>query len=168
MAMLQLRDVRYTYQTQYQKVEALKGISHSFESGKVHAIVGRSGEASMMVNTQNVVLFNASKRYTKPPNTKRANSGDIKEAKNAKTRPTKSAATGRGKKNSGSFKNSLLSTSFRIGQNNPPKAVKNVLPLNRDFKLRLMMMLAIATSKRPATQSLSIKVGCAQSVRNTP
>jgi len=43
MAMLQLRDVRYTYQTQYQKVEALKGISHSFESGKVHAIVGRSG-----------------------------------------------------------------------------------------------------------------------------
>ena len=43
MAILELRDVRYTYQTQYQKVEALKGISHSFESGKVHAIVGRSG-----------------------------------------------------------------------------------------------------------------------------
>ena len=43
MAILELRDVRYTYETQYQKVEALKGISHSFESGKVHAIVGRSG-----------------------------------------------------------------------------------------------------------------------------
>lgn len=43
MKMLELRDVCYTYQTQYQKVEALKGISHSFESGKVHAIVGRSG-----------------------------------------------------------------------------------------------------------------------------
>ena len=43
MATLVLRDVRYTYKTQYQKVEALKGISHSFESGKVHAIVGRSG-----------------------------------------------------------------------------------------------------------------------------
>ena len=43
MATLELRDVRYTYQTQYQKVEALKGISHSFEGGKVHAIVGRSG-----------------------------------------------------------------------------------------------------------------------------
>ncbi len=43
MAILELRDVRYTYQTQYQKVEALKGISHSFQSGKVHAIVGRSG-----------------------------------------------------------------------------------------------------------------------------
>ena len=43
MAILQLRNVRYTYQTQYQKVEALKGISHSFDAGKVHAIVGRSG-----------------------------------------------------------------------------------------------------------------------------
>ena len=28
MDILQLRDVRYTYQTQYQKVEALKGITH--------------------------------------------------------------------------------------------------------------------------------------------
>ncbi len=43
MAILELRDVRYTYQTQYQKVEALKGITHAFDSGKVHAIVGRSG-----------------------------------------------------------------------------------------------------------------------------
>ena len=43
MAILELRDVRYTYQTQYQKVEALKGINHAFDSGKVHAIVGRSG-----------------------------------------------------------------------------------------------------------------------------
>ncbi|MBE7017148.1 MAG: ABC transporter ATP-binding protein [Ruminococcaceae bacterium] len=43
MAILELRDVRYTYQTQYQKVEALKGVSHSFEAGKVYAIVGRSG-----------------------------------------------------------------------------------------------------------------------------
>ncbi|MBO5976137.1 MAG: ATP-binding cassette domain-containing protein, partial [Oscillospiraceae bacterium] len=43
MKVLELRDVRYTYQTQYQKVEALKGINHSFESGRVHAIVGRSG-----------------------------------------------------------------------------------------------------------------------------
>ena len=41
--MITLRNVRYTYQTQYQKVEALKGITHSFEAGKVHAIVGRSG-----------------------------------------------------------------------------------------------------------------------------
>ena len=41
MDILQLRDVRYTYQTQYQKVEALKGITHGFDTGRVHAIVGR-------------------------------------------------------------------------------------------------------------------------------
>lgn len=43
MGVLELRDVRYTYQSQYQKVEALKGVSHSFEPGLVHAVVGRSG-----------------------------------------------------------------------------------------------------------------------------
>ena len=43
MDILQLRDVRYTYQTQYQKVEALKGITHGFDTGRVHAIVGKSG-----------------------------------------------------------------------------------------------------------------------------
>ena len=43
MKIVELQDVRYTYQTQYQKVEALKGITHSFEPGLVHAIVGKSG-----------------------------------------------------------------------------------------------------------------------------
>lgn len=43
MAILELQNVRYTYQTQYQKVEALKGISYVFEPGKVYAIVGKSG-----------------------------------------------------------------------------------------------------------------------------
>ena len=43
MAILELRDVRYTYQSKYQKVEALKGVSESFSAGKVYAIVGRSG-----------------------------------------------------------------------------------------------------------------------------
>lgn len=43
MGVLQLKEVSYTYQTQYQKVEALKGISTSFDSGKVYAIVGKSG-----------------------------------------------------------------------------------------------------------------------------
>jgi len=43
MSVLQLQNVRYTYQTQYQKVDALKGISYTFEEGKVHAIVGKSG-----------------------------------------------------------------------------------------------------------------------------
>ncbi len=43
MQILELVDVHYTYQTQYQKVDALKGISHRFEPGLVHAIVGKSG-----------------------------------------------------------------------------------------------------------------------------
>lgn len=41
--MIELRNVCYTYQTQYQKVEALKGISHTFDPSLVHAIVGKSG-----------------------------------------------------------------------------------------------------------------------------
>lgn len=43
MSVLELQDVRYTYQSQYQKVEALKGISYQFEAGLVHAIMGKSG-----------------------------------------------------------------------------------------------------------------------------
>ena len=43
MPVMQLENVRYTYQTQYQKVDALKGISYHFEAGQVYAIVGKSG-----------------------------------------------------------------------------------------------------------------------------
>ena len=43
MGVFELRDVKYVYQTQYQKVAALKGISHSFDAGLVHAVVGKSG-----------------------------------------------------------------------------------------------------------------------------
>lgn len=43
MEVLQLKTVGYTYQTQYQKVEALKGITASFDAGRVYAIVGKSG-----------------------------------------------------------------------------------------------------------------------------
>ena len=43
MDALELRDVTYTYQSQYQKVEALRGISAGFQEGKVHAIIGKSG-----------------------------------------------------------------------------------------------------------------------------
>lgn len=43
MHVLELKDICYTYQTQYQKVEALKGISVSFDAGKIYAIVGKSG-----------------------------------------------------------------------------------------------------------------------------
>ena len=43
MDVLELKDVRYVYQTKYQKKEALKGISGIFETGKLYAVVGRSG-----------------------------------------------------------------------------------------------------------------------------
>ena len=43
MSVLELKDVCYTYQTQYQQVQALKGITHSFDGGQLHAIVGKSG-----------------------------------------------------------------------------------------------------------------------------
>ena len=43
MGVLELRDVRYTYRSRYQKVEALKGIDYAFSEGTVHAIVGKSG-----------------------------------------------------------------------------------------------------------------------------
>ena len=43
MGVLELRAVSYTYQTQYQKVEALRNITASFDGGKVYAVVGKSG-----------------------------------------------------------------------------------------------------------------------------
>ena len=43
MSILELKDVRYTYRIQYQQVQALKGISCSFEEGKLYAIMGKSG-----------------------------------------------------------------------------------------------------------------------------
>ena len=43
MSILQLNDVQYTYQSKYQKVQALRGLTLSFEPGKLYALVGRSG-----------------------------------------------------------------------------------------------------------------------------
>ena len=43
MSVIELHNVKYVYQTQYQRVEALRGISYSFEPGKVYAIMGSSG-----------------------------------------------------------------------------------------------------------------------------
>ena len=43
MSVIELRNVKYVYQTQYQRVEALKGISYTFEQGRVYTIMGSSG-----------------------------------------------------------------------------------------------------------------------------
>ena len=43
MNILELRDITYSYNSKYQKVNALKNIECSFEQGKVYALVGKSG-----------------------------------------------------------------------------------------------------------------------------
>ena len=43
MSVFELRDVKYVYQSQYQRVEALRGVSCAFEAGRVYAIMGSSG-----------------------------------------------------------------------------------------------------------------------------
>ncbi len=43
MELLKAEEVYYSYQTKYQTIEAVKGISYSFETGHMYAIVGESG-----------------------------------------------------------------------------------------------------------------------------
>ncbi len=43
MTVLAAKDIQYIYQSKYQKVHALKGVSCMFEEGKFYAIVGASG-----------------------------------------------------------------------------------------------------------------------------
>lgn len=43
MAILEVNDVRFRYRSRYQQVEALRGVTYSFEQGKVYALVGKSG-----------------------------------------------------------------------------------------------------------------------------
>lgn len=43
MKVIQVEGIGYIYQTKYQKTEAIKGITCSFETGKMYAITGESG-----------------------------------------------------------------------------------------------------------------------------
>ena len=43
MSLLELRNVSYSYNSRYQKVDAMKDVSCNFEEGKVYAVVGKSG-----------------------------------------------------------------------------------------------------------------------------
>ncbi len=43
MEMLSAKNVDYIYQSRYQKVQALKDVSCSFEAGKFYAVIGHSG-----------------------------------------------------------------------------------------------------------------------------
>jgi len=43
MGILKLVDISYSYQNQYQTVDAVKNVNLEIEQGKVHAIIGKSG-----------------------------------------------------------------------------------------------------------------------------
>lgn len=66
MSELILKDVKYTYKSKYQTVNALKGISYEFEHKKFYALIGRSGSgkttllsllAALDVPTEGEVLY---------------------------------------------------------------------------------------------------------------
>jgi len=63
---LTINDVSYTYKSKYQTVNALDGVSYTFEPGKFYALVGRSGSgkttllsvlAGLDIPTSGTVLF---------------------------------------------------------------------------------------------------------------
>lgn len=65
--MLEVKDVRFVYQTKYQKTQALKGVSCAFSQEKFYVIVGPSGcgkttllslLAGLAVPTQGEILLN--------------------------------------------------------------------------------------------------------------
>jgi len=43
MSILDVRDVTFRYESKYQTVEVLKGVTYSFEEGRFYALVGKSG-----------------------------------------------------------------------------------------------------------------------------
>ena len=43
MEIIKIQNVKFSYKNKYQVVEALKGVSCTFETGKVYAIYGESG-----------------------------------------------------------------------------------------------------------------------------
>lgn len=68
MAELSLNNVKYTYKSKYQTVNALKGVSYEFQPGRFYALVGRSGSgkttllsllAALDLPTEGKVLYRA-------------------------------------------------------------------------------------------------------------
>ena len=43
MERIEVKEVSYSYQNKYQRIEAVKEVSCTFESGKMYAITGESG-----------------------------------------------------------------------------------------------------------------------------
>lgn len=68
MALLALNNVSYTYRNRYQKVDAVRNVSCTFEKGKIYAIIGKSGSgkstllsllAGLELPTTGEVLFDS-------------------------------------------------------------------------------------------------------------
>ena len=57
MSILEIRNVSYTYQSQYQKTDALKNVSLTFEPGAVYAITGKSGSGKTTLLSLMAGLF---------------------------------------------------------------------------------------------------------------
>ncbi|NLL73388.1 MAG: ABC transporter ATP-binding protein [Clostridiales bacterium] len=51
MGLLKVENVSYSYQSQYQKVEAVRNVSLELEQGKVYAIIGKSGSGKSTLLT---------------------------------------------------------------------------------------------------------------------
>ena len=67
MAILEVRNVKYRYENKYQTVDALNGVTCSFEEGRLYALVGKSGSgkstllsllAGLMLPSEGEILFN--------------------------------------------------------------------------------------------------------------
>ena len=67
MAILEVQNVKYRYVNQYQTVDALNGVSCSFEEGRLYALVGKSGSgkstllsllAGLMLPSEGEIRFN--------------------------------------------------------------------------------------------------------------
>lgn len=67
MAILNVRDVMFRYESKYQTTEVLKGVSCAFEEGRFYALVGKSGSgkstllslmAGLLLPAEGQVLYN--------------------------------------------------------------------------------------------------------------
>ena len=67
MAIIEVKDVKFRYESKYQTVNALNGVNCSFEEGSLYALVGKSGSgkstllslmAGLMLPTEGEILFN--------------------------------------------------------------------------------------------------------------
>ena len=63
MSNIFLKDVSYTYQTKYQKVDAVKKVTCGFERGKIYAITGESGSGKSTLLSLLAGLDNPTKGY---------------------------------------------------------------------------------------------------------